>query len=330
MTEYSVTLTIDGDTRDFLRGHTYSLYLFKGIDAGSGAISTVWQVINGSTLYDNEIINIKWDENYYIGKTSTKLESGAEITGVNPYIQKKDIRAVELGKSYIYEGMNWTRDPKIVPIQSAFFIENKPEQINHFYVSQKASTEGQGHDDYIVVQEILGSDGNASFTPIQVIALILSTTAKQKGAIITQAFSPGAIITLVGKQSTEISYNKDTGWSGPSGDFRKLGSDNPIYSSMLNSSRIALKAVHNQLNKNTRQGQLIASKTTSWEADEKFNTLSFSWADPKNPGTGQVSVKIPKDGSASSQNVPKEKINVENQSGSITNNTTKTINYKLE
>ena len=37
MVGYNVTVSIDGATRDYLMGHSYSMYVFKGVQAGSGA-----------------------------------------------------------------------------------------------------------------------------------------------------------------------------------------------------------------------------------------------------------------------------------------------------
>ena len=242
MTTYNVSLQIDPDTRQYLQGHGYTLYVFKGIDAGGGAVSTVWQTISGDNLYNQNQININWEENYYIGETITSSsQSGVVVSGVNPYISSSNIQAVKLGCNYIYSGVTWNPNPTSAPSQTAFFIENDPSTLNNFYVSQKANQDS-GATDYIVVQGILGDGGTASFTPIQTIALILSTAAVQKGAIVIQAFSPGVTVTLGGSASATLSYNKDSGWNGPSSQVAKLPSNAPIYTSLLQNNRSLIRA----------------------------------------------------------------------------------------
>ncbi len=243
MVSYTLSLDLDADTRTFLKGHGYSLYLFKGINAGSGAASTVWQTINGSQLYDQGEVTIQWDEHYYIGETTTKLQAGAVVSGVNPYISQSNIQSVSTGKNYIYSGVEWNPNPTSGLNSAAFFIENDPSQTNSFYVSQQADS---GVKTAIVIQEILGSGGNASFTPIEVIALILSTQLQKVGTIITQAFSPGAILTMSGVMSSSISYNKDTGWKGPSSQLTLLNDNAPVYQSLLQSYSSSLLRANNK------------------------------------------------------------------------------------
>ncbi|HYY59480.1 MAG TPA: hypothetical protein VE842_19285 [Pyrinomonadaceae bacterium] len=71
---------------------------------------------------------------------------------------------------------------------------------------------------------------------------------------------------------------------------------------------------------------LSNNKTPTWGKD-KAKSLSVSWTDPKNPGTGTVSVKL--DGAAKSYSVPNPSITIDNKAGSLTNNTGKTSDYAL-
>jgi hypothetical protein len=75
----------------------------------------------------------------------------------------------------------------------------------------------------------------------------------------------------------------------------------------------------------TKTGTLKSNDSTSWDKN-KYSTLEVEWADAHNPGTGKVSVKLGE--SAMSYAVPNN-VDVENKSGKLTNNTTKTISYTL-
>jgi hypothetical protein len=327
MVNYSVSLQLDAATRAFLQGHGYSLYVFKGINAGGGAVSTVWQLISGHQLYDQGEVTIRWQEEYYIGEETSNIVSGAVVSGVNPYESETNIQSVNLGDNYIYQGVQWNPNPTSAPTKTAFWIENDQSSVNNFYVSQLAVS---GPDDYIVVQEILGSGGTGSFTPVEVIAMILSTQSVDKGTMITQAFSSGAIVTMVNVTSASITYNKDTGWEGPSSQLTLLPDKDPIYQSMLQSHLSRLQKEEDQEQwVQTRKGTVAANQFTNWTDKDNFTKLSFDWVTPKNPGTGTVSVKIG-DGVASSKSVPTANIAVNKSGGKITNNTDKTISYTLE
>lgn len=236
---YSVTITMDSSTRNFLKEQGYSLYAFKGVDAGAGAQSTVWITVTGSTLYDNASITISWEENFYTGQTSTQVSGGAVVSGINPYKGGGQQAApLALGKVYIYEGVDWNSNPDNGEAD-AFTVVNTPPQVNSFYMTQKSTSSSVPADQqFIVVKQILGSSGLATFKPIQVVSFILSSEAEQVGTIITQAFSPGAIVSLPSGQFTAtISYNENTGWSGDSSVFSQLKSMDPVYTTMLNASK---------------------------------------------------------------------------------------------
>lgn len=63
----------------------------------------------------------------------------------------------------------------------------------------------------------------------------------------------------------------------------------------------------------------------SWATKDNFTKLSFDWTGPA--GTGSVSVKL--GDKAKSYTPPKADIDISKQSGSLTNNTDKTITYTL-
>jgi hypothetical protein len=151
MASYNVTVSIDQDTRNYLSGHSYSMYVFKGVQAGGGAVSTVWQTITGQQLYGQDTNNISWTENFYIGETQVQLTNGATITGTAPFCGADgNPAAVDLGKLYTYDNTGWQKQPKTGPQAQSFAISNLPRQTNNFYVSQNQS--GQ----YIVVQNLVG------------------------------------------------------------------------------------------------------------------------------------------------------------------------------
>jgi hypothetical protein len=240
MPNYTVSISIDDDTRAYLKSKGYTLYIFKGVDAGKGAESTVWISLTDEAL-DQDTISISWEESYYIGETNANLENGANVTGTTPYIASKNIKGVDLGKNYIYKGGTWDPNPTDSGSSNYFSIENDPFCVNNFYVSQKS---GDSHStpDYIVVQSVLGAGGNASFIPIETVAMILATNPQTIGTIITQAFSSGFIITMAGDDtSVNITYDKGLGWSGPSGSTAELKNGDSIYNSMLNSHLNNLK-----------------------------------------------------------------------------------------
>jgi hypothetical protein len=239
MVSYTVNINIDPNTSPFLKDHDYSLYAFKGINAGPGAISTVWQIISGDTLYDNPSISIKWDELYYIGETTTQLQNSATITGVNPYTVNGQPTAIQLNALYKYEGnaKGWNQNqiPSPSSPPDAFWIENDESKVNNFYVSQQADNGSDPNTNYIAVQQLLGNGGNGYFQPIEVVALIFANQVQQVGTLIEEAFSPGAIITMVGTTEGTVTYDKDKGWSGAAAQVTSLNNGDPIYQSMLQS-----------------------------------------------------------------------------------------------
>lgn len=240
MPDYTVSLSIDNDTRAYLKSQGYTLYIFKGVEAGKGAESTVWISLTDEDL-DQDTISISWEESYYIGETNGNLENGAKVTGTAPYITSENIKGVDLGKNYIYKGVCWQPDPTDSGSSNYFSIENEPSRVNNFYVSQKSGY-NPSLPDYIVVKSLLGTGGNAIFIPIKTVAMILATNSLTIGTIITQAFSPGFIITMAGDDtSVKITYDKELGWSGPSGSTAELKRGDSIYNSMLNSHLNNLK-----------------------------------------------------------------------------------------
>jgi hypothetical protein len=237
MISYSAIVSIDDATRAFLQKQGYTLYLFKGINAGSGATSTVWLTLSGNQLYDQATNTITWYEDYYIGEENTQVSNGAAVAGVNPYATTQNVLSVSLGQNYTFPGSAWNPQSSGQPIDTAFTILNQEQTVNNFYVSQKVTS---GPDDYIVVTELAGSGGLGTFTPIETIALILSTQPYSTGTMITEAFSPGAIITLPGISQASLAYDMNTGWSATAGQLTKLEIGNPVYDSMLTSANEAL------------------------------------------------------------------------------------------
>lgn len=75
----------------------------------------------------------------------------------------------------------------------------------------------------------------------------------------------------------------------------------------------------------SKSGTLKPNDSTSWDKN-KYASLEVDWADSHNPGTGKVSVRL--GDSAMSYAVPNN-VDVDNKSGKLTNNTTKTISYTL-
>ena len=194
MVTYSVTVSIDQVTRTYLKGHAYSMYVFKGINAGAGAVSTVWETITGSQLYDQAENKISWTENFYIGETQIQAQNGATITGGNPYTGASSSPAViQLNRLYTYGDIDWNKNPTEGVNNKSFAIQNKPHKTNNFYVSQHESGK------YIVVQSIPGASGIGTFEPVEKIAVILATQSHNTGTLITQTYSPGLIVFLNGE-----------------------------------------------------------------------------------------------------------------------------------
>src|SRR5579884_3369198 len=216
MLSYSATIQIDDTTRAFLQTNGYTLYLFKGINAGPGATSTIWLTLSGNQLYDQASNTITWQEEYYIGEENTQIQNGASVSGTNPFVSPSAIVSVSLGQNYIFPGTAWNPQSTAQPNDEVFTIQNTEASVNNFYVSQKVST---GPEDYIVVTKLLGSGGLGTFMPIETIAMILSTQPYSTGTMITEAFSPGAIVTLAGITSASLSYDMNTGWSATAGQL---------------------------------------------------------------------------------------------------------------
>lgn len=240
MISYSATIQIDATTRAFLQSKGYTLYLFKGINAGSGATSTVWLSISGNQLYDQSSNTITWEEEYYIGEESNEIENGASVSGTNPYVSPTAIVSISLGENYIFPGTAWNPQSVAQPNEQVFTIQNTEQSINNFYVSQKVTT---GPADYIVVTELLGSGGLGTFEPIETVAMILSTQPYSTGTMITEAFSPGAIVTLAGITAASLSYDMNSGWAASAGELSTLELGNPVYNSMLTAAGASVATV---------------------------------------------------------------------------------------
>ncbi len=230
---YSATLAIDQPTRAFLKTNGYTLYLFKGINAGKGATSTVWLTVTGNQLYDQAANTITWSEDYYIGEESTEIQNGAAVDGTNPYITSNNIQSVSLGKNYTFPGTAWNPQATDQPSNDTFTILNTEQSVNNFYVSQKTTS---GPEDYIVVKSLLGSGELGTFEPIETVAMILGTQAYSTGTMITQAFSPGAIVTLPGITAASLAYDQSTGWSATAGELAHMQLGDAVYDSMLNAA----------------------------------------------------------------------------------------------
>lgn len=232
---YSAVIDMNADTRQFIKDQQYTLYLFKGINAGPGAVSTVWTTISNDQLYDQEQNTVGWSEDYYIGEESNEVKNGASVAGVNPYISKSSVQSVNLGKNYTFPGVKWNSQATDAPDTTLFSIHNKELRVNNFYVSQKVLT---GPGDYIVVKSILG-DGLGTFEPIETIAMMLAARPVSTGTMITQAFSAGALVTLAGITEASISYDKDKSWTVSAGDYKKLEIGDNVYNSMLKAASVS-------------------------------------------------------------------------------------------
>lgn len=232
MASYNVNVSIDQNTRDYLMGHSYSMYVFKGIQAGGGAVSTVWQTVTGQQLYGQDSNDINWTENFYIGETQVQMTNGATITGTAPYKGADgNPAAVALGKLYTYDNAGWQPQPKAGPQSQSFAIANLPRQTNNFYVSQNQS--GQ----YIAVQNLVGSGGLGTFEPLESIAILLATQSYNTGTLIIQTYTPGIIAMLSGQSpNVQVAYNVDTGWSGPANQTQNIGAVDSIYDALINAS----------------------------------------------------------------------------------------------
>ena len=232
---YSAVINMNADTRQFIKDQQYTLYLFKGINAGPGAVSTIWTTISNDQLYDQDQNTIGWSEDYYIGEESNEVKNGASVAGVNPYISKSSVQSVNLGKNYTFPGIKWNPQATDAPDTTLFSIHNEELRVNNFYVSQKILS---GPGDYIVVKPILG-DGLGTFEPIETIAMMLAARPVATGTMVTQAFSAGALVTLEGITAASISYDKDKSWSVSAGDYKKLEIGDNVYDSMLKAASVS-------------------------------------------------------------------------------------------
>ncbi|MBP0017908.1 MAG: hypothetical protein J7647_10165 [Cyanobacteria bacterium SBLK] len=235
---YEVDISLDRDTRAFLKSQGYSLYAFKGIDAGKGAASTVWFELTGDQeLYNQPLIEIKWQEDYYIGETTTAIKSGAQVIGTSPYVDPSNVKSVDVGEVYIYEGVNWDANPKPSINPDSFEILNQPKLVDNFYVSQSNSVNSKAADSYIVVQELPGAGGLGDFKPIETVSFIFTTRPVKRGTIIVTAFTPGIIATVPNDGvPLPLTYTPSGGWSGPSGNTQTLEFGDDIYEAMLSAA----------------------------------------------------------------------------------------------
>jgi len=238
-TKYNVDIQLNQETRTFLKDNGYSLYAFKGINAGKGAESTVWLKLTGDKeLYNQPVININWEEDYYIGETTTSFQSGATVVGTSPFVEPDKIKSISVGKAYTYEGTTgWDQNPGTSLNPQSFEILNTPQSVNNFYVSQKNSIGSTAANDYIVVKPVVGNGGLADFEPIQTVSFILATTPLTEGTIIFTAFSPGIVGTVPNDGTPlQLTYDINKGWSGPSGSTEDLKFGSDIYEAMLSAA----------------------------------------------------------------------------------------------
>jgi hypothetical protein len=154
------------------------------------------------------------------------------ITGTNPFGTQPLGSPVDIGKQYTYKGTSWDLNPSEGLSKGAFDIVNDVDHVTNFYVKQA----GQGDtSNFIALKEIAGAAGNASFEPIQTIAMYLTAAAQDVGTLIITSRTPGALINLSADEpqpSASIEYDKDKGWSGPTSIFSTLESDDKIYDTM--------------------------------------------------------------------------------------------------
>jgi hypothetical protein len=322
MTTYTVTLNFPQSTVDFFKAHGYTLFGFKGIQAGGGAASTIWLTIGGNQLYNNTQQVITWQENYYIGETSTQISGGANVVGSNPYATGP----VALGKEYTYTG-SWNSLPTTGPTPDAFAILNSQNQLNNFYVTQQVAAGGTSQQAYIVVQQVTGSGGSDDFVPVETVAFILANNQQQVGTIITQAFSAGVVATLIGAStSATLSYDINNGWTSSDSSIQTFSQNDSIYTALSN---VSLSAKARLLSRDIAElaGTLKPNEAHSW-AKGTYGSLSFNWAGVPGDINDQVSVK--QGDAAVSYTVPRQNIALDkSKDGKLTNNTIKTIAYTL-
>jgi hypothetical protein len=116
-----------------------------------------------------------------------------------------------------------------------------------------------------------------TFEPIETVAMILGTQAYSTGTMITQAFSPGAIVTLPGITAASVAYDQSTGWSATAGDLALMQLGDAVYDSML---KAAAASVAKQMAQAQARWQRLGGggvadivKSVSW------NTSAFATAE---------------------------------------------------
>jgi hypothetical protein len=77
----------------------------------------------------------------------------------------------------------------------------------------------------------------------------------------------------------------------------------------------------------TTNGTLKPGKTHPWKRGQ-YTSLSFDWANPREPGTSSCSVRIGEE--AQSLTPPRSNLALDKKAGALTNNTDKTITYTLK
>ena len=218
MSQYKVTLAMDADSAQYFKGHSYTLYLFKGINAGAGAISTVWRAVSGDQLVEEPTINIEWNDEFDLGKTGASLEHGVPVSDIEPVG-----RPISRGHSYRRFATGWDSTVSHAP-DDEFRVVNAPNTANRFYASQSG--------DFAVVQEARRNSGVITFEPLPTVSMLVATDSYEIGTLVTEAFTSGAVVTLpAGVSSSHVDYDTSTGWRGP--HVSMLRHSQPIHDQMV-------------------------------------------------------------------------------------------------
>jgi rhizosphere induced protein len=291
-------------------GRTWTMAAYQTLPDSVGLVSVSWLQ---TTAADGGESGVSWEVDYLAMLGNYKQEGGK---GVYKTAQKKTTALGKRWKIVYKEGLQ-----QLVEDGAA----DRPDQIYIFNDSGEIATPGFGMSGQGAVykSEVLSGTG-AQFvvTPTYWVGLF-------RQVVLGEVISSNVVVGPE-KLTFPSGFNLATVTARLDGSTLKMG---VTYGRM---SAVNMSVVEAHLGSLARlsggsseldatSGTLQAGKSHPWEASDRYDHLSFDWAG--GAGNGKVSVKI--DDAATSYTVPQADIAVNKQAGKLTNNTDKTISYKL-
>jgi hypothetical protein len=291
-------------------GRTWTMAAYQTLPDSVGLVSVSWLQ---TTAADGGDSGVSWEVDYLAMLADYKQEGGKSVYKAS---QKKTTALGKKWKVVYKEGLQ-----QLVEDGTA----DRPDQIYIFNDSGETANPGFGMSGQgaLYKSEVLSGTG-AQFvvTPTYWVGLF-------NQVVLGQVISSNVVVGPE-KLTFPSGFNLATVTAKVDGSTLKMG---VTYGRMSAVSMTLVEARINSLQRlsgeapgsEVTNGTLRAGTGHPWEASDQYEHLSFDWAGAE--GKGTCSVKI--GDQATSYPVPQADIGVDKKAGKLTNNTDKTISYKL-